>query len=93
MKKIIAFVLMAIMILSVVACAEETKKENNDPKDDNTQTDGKLWDKHDLDFDGYEFVLMGKDNTGSAESWGGDDLDVDELKGDDVIDELLHKHG
>lgn len=93
MKKIIAFLLMSIMLISLAACAKDTSKQNSN-KDDNSEgiPQGKLWDKKEFDFDEYEFVIIGKAKTGSAESWGGDDLNSDEMTGDEVIDEVYNRN-
>ena len=93
MKKIITLLLAVLMLFSVVACAKTTgdggKTDNNN---NNNDVDEKLWDKKELDFGGYEFVILAKTPSGSIDAWDGVDIDCDELSGNEVTDAVYRRN-
>ena len=95
MKRIITALLALTMLFLVVSCAKQPTS-NNKPSgvtdEQLEELDGKKWDKHELDFEGYEFVILGKAKIGSAKGWGGDDLNIDQLTGDSVLDEVYNRN-
>ena len=90
MKKIITFLLAILMLLSVVACAKDNEKEKgNDQVDSGVE---KIWDKKDLDFEGFTFIILGKNNGGIVYGWDGSDLDSEEVTGNEVLDEVYNRN-
>ena len=97
MKKIITMLLAGILLFSVFACAktDDTKTpqgstENNGPTQEVRE---KIWDKKEYDFDGYEFTIISKANTGSiAGFFHGCDVNADEITGNEVIDEVYNRN-
>lgn len=91
MKKIITALLAMVMLFSIVACAKEADKGKD--KDQTTEKEGKIWDKQGLDFDGYEFTILGMTPKGSISSNRcGDDIDVEELTGNEVLDAVYTRN-
>jgi hypothetical protein len=90
MKKIITFLLAILMLLSVVACAKDNEKEKgNDQVDSGVE---KIWDKKELDFEGFTFIILGKNNGGIVYGWDGSDLDSEEVTGNEVLDEVYNRN-
>jgi len=90
MKKIITALLAAVMLFSLVACATESTQKK--PQKEVESQEGKLWDKKEYDFDGETFVIIGKAVTGSIDGWTGDDLDCEEMTGNEVLDSVYSRN-
>ena len=92
MKKIITIILAVLMLFSVVACAEKTTNSN---KGDDNKVDTvkeKIWDKKDLDYDGYVFNILAASSSGRVSAWDGTDIDCDEITGNEVLDEVYNRN-
>ena len=90
MKKIITFLLAMVMLFSIVACATES---NEKKPQNNVQTkEEKIWDKKDYDFGGETFVVLGKATTGAIDGWTGDDIDCEEMTGNEVLDSVYTRN-
>ena len=92
MKKIITFVLAMLMLFTVVACAKEPTKNNNNNNGNDPEVQEKIWDKKDLDFDGYEFNIMSAPAGGTIYNWDGSDIDCEEISGNEVLDAVYHRN-
>lgn len=88
MKKIITFLLAALMLFSAVACAKQT----NDKDKDKTNTSGRIWAEKDLDFDGFVFNIMAAAPSNTIYNWDGSDIDCEELTGDEVLDAVYNRN-
>ena len=91
MKKIITVLLAAIMLLSVVACAENSDK-GNDKVNQNSTQEGKIWDKKEIDLDGYVFSIMSSASSGGLTGWDGADIECEEITGNEVLDEVYNRN-
>ena len=78
------------MLLSVVACAKANEKGNEDDNVDSAIE--KIWDKKELDFDGYTFTILGKSISGKVNAWDGSDLNSEEVTGNEVLDEVYNRN-
>jgi len=94
MKRIITLILASVLLFSVFACAKtDDNKDTTNPNNNNTQqAREKLWDKKEYDFDGFEFTIISKANTGSIAGFNGSDINVDEITGNEVLDEVYNRN-
>ena len=94
MKKIITFILAMIMLGTVLAaCAEkDTDKKPGENNDNGDQTVQKLWTQKEYDFDGYVFTIVSRKNTGSVIGFNGSDINVEEITGNEVLDEVYNRN-
>ena len=91
MKKIITILLAMVMLFSIVACANNTDKDTDNGNKVETQKE-KIWDKKELDYDGYVFSILAGTPSGKLSSWDGSDIDCEEITGNEVLDEVYNRN-
>jgi len=92
MKKIITVVLAVLMLLSVAACAENSTQNNNQNNNQVQSDREKLWTKKNLDYDGYEFVILSAASSGKLSGWDGADIESEAITGNEVLDEVYNRN-
>ena len=94
MKRIITAFLAMILLFSVFACAkpDSNDTEVNNPSGDQNTVREKIWDKKEYDFEGYVFTITSKANTGSIAGFNGCDINIDEITGNEVLDEVYNRN-
>ena len=89
MKKIIAFIIASLMILSIVACAKTTDGNKNDQNNE-TQVDSPF---KDIDLQGETITIMCLSTTeGTAKINAYSDLKADSLTGDPIVDAVYERN-
>ena len=93
MKRILTLLLATVMLLSVVACAKDKdNKKDEENKNPTNETVEKQWDKKKYDLSGEDFTIISRTNTGAIPGFNGTDINIEEITGNEVLDEVYYRN-